>query len=990
MRLYQEINDKSALGEVYSSMGAWYVNVEDYQNAILNYSKALQAFDDMDARALYAETLTDIGNVYYNDNQFGRARDYYQQSLTIQQEINDKAGQVYNHINLGLINLYVDMNYVLAEQNMQRALRIAEETGSIYYIAYCSSSLAGLFSNRGLSNEAYAHYQKALSIYRETENRKEEAQTLLNLAYHLLSRGEFSRASALFEESLLIGEGTSNRNLISSAYAGMGEINRLTGEFSKSLDIFNKSLIISQEMKNEWEMASTFINLGNTYNALSEFQTAIAYYLKADSLYLKVGSELNRATAINNIGTIYYYQGDYTKALGQFRQAFPIILMTGVESDFQALLEANIAETFYESKQYDSASYWLDTALERARRFENKHRLASTLIIAGKLHFSLGEFEKSLVVFNEAENILKETGQRDMLTELYYQRGKLHYTSHHADLAAKDLLEAISISTTIGYDKFLWGSLYQLALIHDQEGNDDKCIRILKESVGILETMSTKIAGGEEARKIFEANETRLNVYELLISRLIRTGNVDEALLYMEKANNSNLQMKFGTIQRTYADENVNNAILKEKVLKANVNKVDEALIKERSKPEGFQNQGFILKLEQVKRVAEEEYNVFIRKTITTYPDLRNYFSNSVNPNEFSSIYRSIPEEMAVLLYLMGDHDLYVFIATQDTVFANVLELEKSTLESKIEDIYTLISRPSFKTHERGTRPLVTADEAADNETKFRTLSSDLYSILISPFYEWIADKQNLVIIPNGALNYLPFQVLGKSSGNGFTYLIEEFRISYTNQMRLITDQQPGSSPKIVAIGNADNSLPFAETEVVEIKNMFPDALVYVKNEATRDKVYNIPDSYNVLHFATHGVMDFNDFENSYLVLASRPGLNDDGRLRIEDIYQIGNLNRYHMVTLSACETAVSFELIEGWPVATATAFLETGVTTVIASLWSVDDLATQVLMKKFYEKLKTRGKLDAISESQREMIATPSYAHPYYWAPFLLVGNWK
>jgi CHAT domain-containing protein len=118
--------------------------------------------------------------------------------------------------------------------------------------------------------------------------------------------------------------------------------------------------------------------------------------------------------------------------------------------------------------------------------------------------------------------------------------------------------------------------------------------------------------------------------------------------------------------------------------------------------------------------------------------------------------------------------------------------------------------------------------------------------------------------------------------------------------------------------------------------------------------------------------------------------MNDDGRFRIEDIYKVENLDMYDMVTLSACETNVSFELLEGWPVTTASAFLETGVTTVVASLWNVDDKATNVLMRSFYENLKTMDKLDALNKAQLDMIHSPEYAHPYYWAPFMLVGQWR
>jgi tetratricopeptide (TPR) repeat protein/CHAT domain-containing protein len=988
--LYSEINDKNALADVYSSIGDTYYDVKDYPQAVIYYSKAASIFEELLSMSSYAETLTDIGNAWYNDKNYQKARECFEKSLSIQHGINDRSGQIYNYINLGLIGLYFDINYPAAEQYMQQALSLAKEVENEYYTAYCSFSLGGLFSTRGKPDEAVRYYDQALDTYRKIGDQVEICNTLISKAFHYSSQGLFDEARKLFDEAFIIAEQTNNRNLQSLIYSGMGEINRLTGEFSKSLETMNKSLRIYQEVDNSWGIASAYINLGNTYNALSDFQTAIAYYQKADSIYALVGSDLSRATPINNIGTIYYFQGDQDKALAQFRAALPLVLKMGVESDFHALLEANIAEVFYEMKQYDSAYFWLEGALNKALQFNNKHRLASTLIISGKLNISTGHYDEAFANLDKAEQLLIETGEKDMQTELYFQRGRLNYETKRYDVAIEDLTTSVDISKNIGYTKYLWGSLYQMAVIYKEQGNSTESIRLLKEAVEILEATGQKVAGGDEAKKIFESTEARLKVYEMIVQLLIQENRVDEALLYLEKANNSNLQMKFGSIERSYADPSRNDAIYKEKELKANMDQVSTELVKEKSKPDELQNAALISKLEEVEKVAEEEYNMFVRNTVTSYPDLRNYFSNSVNPNEFSSAKRNIPPDMAVILYLLGDSSLYIFAATRDTIFANVLEMEKSMLEKKVLDLYALISRPSFKTTERGSRTLVTADEAVDNETKFMDISNELYSILVSPIYDRISDKDYLVIIPNGVLNYLPFQVLGTRQQDRFRYMAEDFRISYTNKLQFGMAAPEGKTIKIVALGNADRTLPFAGTEVVMIKSMYPDALVYVEDEASREIVYNIPDNYNILHFATHGILDYNKFENSYLVLASKPELNDDGRFRIEDIYKVENLGMYDMVTLSACETAVSFELLEGWPVTTASAFLETGVTTVVASLWSVDDKATNTLMRNFYTNLKTMDKLDALNKAQIDMIHTTEYAHPYYWAPFMLVGSWR
>lgn len=147
---------------------------------------------------------------------------------------------------------------------------------------------------------------------------------------------------------------------------------------------------------------------------------------------------------------------------------------------------------------------------------------------------------------------------------------------------------------------------------------------------------------------------------------------------------------------------------------------------------------------------------------------------------------------------------------------------------------------------------------------------------------------------------------------------------------------------------------------------------------------------FNILHLATHGVLDYSNADSSYLVLASDPSNNDDGKLTIAQIQSITDIDRFRLVTLSACETAVIREVAEGWPISTASAFIEMGVPTVIATLWQVDDKATRLLIDKFYDNLKTMDKVQALQQAQAYLRKQPGYDDPYYWAPFQLVGLWN
>jgi CHAT domain-containing protein len=241
-------------------------------------------------------------------------------------------------------------------------------------------------------------------------------------------------------------------------------------------------------------------------------------------------------------------------------------------------------------------------------------------------------------------------------------------------------------------------------------------------------------------------------------------------------------------------------------------------------------------------------------------------------------------------------------------------------------------------------------------------------------------------------LYYLPFQVLGKTGTDGsFEFLGNDKSIFYISSLNIFFKPPEGKDiPKILAFGNADNSLPNAETEVMDIQNIYPDSKVYIRKDATKDKVKNFPNTFNIIHFATHGNLDYNNIQNSYLTLAPDPGLNDNGKLTLEEVWQITNLYDCKMVTLSACNTAVSREVIQGWLINPANAFLDAGVQTVIATLWQVNDAATSILMKEFYQNLKSMSKIDALRKAQETLTKDPKFVDPYYWSGFVLVGDWR
>jgi CHAT domain-containing protein/Tfp pilus assembly protein PilF len=991
--LYSAIDDKQAQGDVYENMGTMYYDVGDHIQAIDYYTRAKNIYTEINSRDDYASVLANIGNVYYAEKKFNLARDNYAESLIIQQEINDRSGQMYNWINLGLIYHYVDFKFDTAEIFLLSALDIASEINSINMNAFCLNNLGNLYSSTGDYEEAKLFYEEALAIYSENGFKGSEADILISLGYHYITEGDFESAEGYFAQAKTIATEIDNRKVLANALSATGELKRLLGEFDESLAVLDQSLKIRKEVDDPWGTANVYIGYGNTYNSKMEYQKAISYYQLADSIYADLGNDYARATPINNIGTIYFGQHDYEKSLEQLLKALALIDIEGMKGDFLALVKANIGEVYFETKQYDEAEKWLDAALVLANKLEVDRRIATTQLIRGKLYTDLKDWDVALTSFDQAKTIFEKNGEKEMLEELYLDYGILYYEQGGFENSVAQLNMSMEISREIESNKTMWKSLYFMALNQKHDGEIEKSIITLESSIALLEEASTNFIDDGESLTKFNQSESRLKVYAEIVELLISQGNIGEAIAYLDKANSDNMKSKFGNLDPTFADDSKNLAIQKKKELETQIGKLSAEISKEKAKPANQQSLAKIQGLQE-KLIQQKDYLKFTRETMMNDSSLSNYVKNNVNPKDFMKIKRYIPEDVGTILYLLGEDKLYLFVATKDSVYAKVLEISKDDVEKKVLEIHQLLKRPSFSTKtrgERGTRTLVSADDAIDNQVKFNELSAALYDILIKPVEKQIGTKEKLVIIPNGVLYYLPFQILGYPvNDTSFHYIIEDYKILYTSELIFDDLVDEPEAPLIVAMGNADNSLPFAEVEVNNIKEIYPDAKIYVREDATRDKVINIPENYNILHLATHGILDFNNFDKSYLVLAANSETNDDGKLTIDDIYSIPNLGYYNMVTLSACETAVTYEMLEGWPVTTASAFLDLGVVTVIASLWNVDDKATNILMKKFYENLKTMNKLDALRTAQLDMIHDTDYAHPYYWAPFLLIGDWR
>jgi CHAT domain-containing protein len=268
-------------------------------------------------------------------------------------------------------------------------------------------------------------------------------------------------------------------------------------------------------------------------------------------------------------------------------------------------------------------------------------------------------------------------------------------------------------------------------------------------------------------------------------------------------------------------------------------------------------------------------------------------------------------------------------------------------------------------------------------------LGRELHALLLEPLA--LAPGERLLVVPHGPLHYLPFQALHDGKG----YLAEHHTVAYAPSAGVglqLTRRRHGADARLVAFGNPRNepqySLPAAAREVQSIAALFPDKAVFLETAASNRQFHQSAGKGSVLHLAAHAQVDLVDPLESRILLA--PDERDTGFLNARDVYGV-NLGRTALVTLSACESGLG-RIERGDEIVGFTrSFLSAGASALLVSLWPVSDESTELLMTVLYRELAAgKDAAQALQTAQTAVRAKTRFAHPFFWAAFDLVGDWR
>jgi CHAT domain-containing protein len=517
-----------------------------------------------------------------------------------------------------------------------------------------------------------------------------------------------------------------------------------------------------------------------------------------------------------------------------------------------------------------------------------------------------------------------------------------------------------------GYDKLLankrvsgngeiyWVVLHDRGRIAAQEGDLKTAIDLWTRAVEVIEQQRSTI--NTEASKIGFVGDKQA-VYRRLIEALFASQQLAQAFDYLERSKARALVDMLAS-KKDFA------------VHGADPDKVRALLASAESAEISARAQdGHALPAAQGSQQRTLTVAPTRQEMVQAAPELASLVSVTSTP--IAEIQALLPEDEALIEYYYDDASLYAFVLTRGGLQG--AKLDAKGLDADARAIRDALDEPQSQ--------------------RYLGPAQRLHASLIAPLRGMLGARSKLLIVAHGALHYVPFAALH----DGERFLLERFSLRFLPSASVIKYLPAQRAPRpagILAFGNPDLGdarldLRYAEEEARSIVKRVPQSRALLRGEATESAVRNYAAGFNYLHFATHGRFDPESPLNSALMLAR--DASSDGLLTVGKLYsmQLG----VDLVTLSACETGLG-KVANGDDVVGLTrGFLYAGATTIVASLWKVDDQATADLMTRFYEGLSPENPALAAADKREALRAAQlalreRYPHPYFWAGFQLTGR--
>jgi CHAT domain-containing protein/Tfp pilus assembly protein PilF len=994
--------------------------------------QALSLWRELGEPQWTAHSLYQIGIAYSDLNQFAKAIEHYEPALVIARDLKYRLKEANTLSALGFAYNRLSQ-YEKAIENYEQALAIYRELKNQEWEGKTLRAVSGSFTSMGRFEKALQYREQALVIVREANDRLGESQVLIGLGALSYRLGRTEKAIAYYEQALKIAREIKDRQVEDTALGNLaGAYNRL-GRTEKAIEYFEQALGLAREIKDREGEAWVLSNLGVVYSVQGRYEKTVEYHEQALAIFRDLKSREREANTLINLGGSYANLGRSEKAIAYYEQALAIYRERKIrDGGGSALL--SLGEEYSGLGRSEKAIEYFEQALAIFREVKNRPSEAKALNNLGSAYASLGHHEKAIAYYEQALGVAREVKNRITEGDVLNNLGNAFRSLRRVDESIRHHEQALGVAREIKGQTREAAALNSLMLDWKASNQVPLAIYFGKQSVNTYQEIRSNLRAldAESQRSFLKSKE---QTYRDLADLLIAQGRLPEAeqvirmlkdeeyfeFIRRDQGNSSKtakaaltpeeqaLEKRYREIADRVAELGSERGTLIDK--KTRTPEEEQRLVKLDADlvVAGIAFQKFLDGLAaEMGRNSETGAKVFaLRESQGLMEDLRELGKGTV-----------------ALYTLVGEDKYRLILTTANFQKAYEYPIKAVDLNRKVLEFREALQNPKYD-------PL--------------PLAQELYKILVGPVAKDLqgAKAQVLMWSLDGVLRYLPVSALN----DGKQYLIEHYRntvFTPASQSRLLLE--PGRKWTALGLGVTKaqgNRIPALPGVLEEMHGIIREAggevsvgsqngvlpgTIKLDEAFTQEAMMTELRKRNpVVHIASHFQFSPGNETNSALLLG------DGSFLSLAQIKSLPNVfGGVELLTLSACNTATggsgaNGKEVEGFGVLAQ----RQGAKAVVASLWPVFDTSTKVLMQDFYRLREAKSdttKVEALRQAQLRLLrgettiagtnakgATADrklgheeekpgaankllfkpdvkkpYAHPYYWAPFILIGNWK
>jgi len=885
--------------------------------------------------------------------------------------------------------------------------------------------------------DALAAFRAARDRYRDLGDVAGEMKATIEIGAteYYLSRPD---AVATAQQAERLARDLNDRPAVARALRLLGNVLIARGDYAGALRAIDEAGALSRAIGDRRGEIRSLNEAGRIHDRSGASDRAIRLYEQGLSLARSVGFREMQVGFLNNLGIAFKKLGDYDAAHRAYEQCLALSREVNDVRGIWILL-TNLGTLSRRLGDHDKALAYTAEALSLARESGNRQTEARALGALAIIHHEQGRLRTALEQHRESLAMRREIGDLSGQSIVWISIGRVLHDLRKPEDALAAFDEALKVSRSIGERPTERDALLNLAWLKADVGRLPEAVADIQAAVDLDEKLRTEITS-PELRASFVASEQP--TYQTLINLLQRQHAASPDAGFDARALEASERARARVLLDSLLDahvvvrEGVEATLLeREQALQKQLNDASQRLSGQLARNAGeTQTAAASDKIQRLdtalQRVQDE-----IRRHSPRYATL-----TQPQPLAASAIQQNVLDADTVMLeYALSPSRSWLWAVTQDSITSIELPAQVA-IESAVRSLhgaFTARRRQPRETAAAYARRVQAADVrlAQERVAVSRMLLGGIAKQLRE---EW--NGKRLAIVATGVLEYVPFaalvtpdalsgrplaarhEIVHVPSASVLAALRRETtgRLPAQRALAIIADPvfevadprvsavarprgTAGAGAAVVRAGHRTRTgdrgdlgrLPFSREEAAAIVSLVPrrDVFTAVDFKASRATVMaGALAGHRVVHFATHGFFDAGSPALSGLVLSlvNERGEPQDGFLRLNDIYNM-RLDA-DLVVLSACRTALGKEIKGEGLVGLARAFMYAGAPRVVASLWQVSDFATAELMKKFYRGVLTEGlrPAAALRAAQLEMSRDPRWKAPYYWAGFVLQGDWK